>query len=427
MTVLAQFGNQDARRAAVIFNECSDHIACAGDLRVITSFLGIDARHGFHGGDVATKGGLQRIRDFTDSGLGTRGTHRQFHQVLTALSPFGQGIKRRFDLGIIAFRLKASQLFDLTGANLGIVDLQHRNVVSDRVQILVHADHGLLTGVDARLGLCRRFFDTQLGNTGFNGLGHAAIFLDLGHQGTGLGGQFLRQALDIMRAAPRVDDLGQTGFGLCQNLGVTGNTRREIGRQSQRFIQRVGVQRLGLTTGGGHAFDHGARHVVEHVLRGQRPARRLAVGTKRQRLRILAALFRHGLGPDQATGAHLGHFHEVVHAYGPEEAQARRELVDIHACGLTGTQIFDTVCQRIGQLDVRRRSCFLHVVAGNRDRVELGRFLCRPFKDVGNDPHRGRRWIDIGVAHHELFQNVILNGSGQLGMLDALLFTRHDI
>ena len=35
--------------------------------------------------------------------------------------------------------------------------------------------------------------------------------------------------------------------------------------------------------------------------------------------------------------------------------------------------------------------------------------------------------VDVGVAHHELLQNVVLNGSGQLGLRHPLLLSGHDI
>ncbi len=68
----------------------------------------------------------------------------------------------------------------------------------------------------------------------------------------------------------------------------------------------------------------------------------------------------------------------------------------------------------------------MHVIAGDRNRIELRHLLRRVFDDVGDDAHR-RRWrIYIGVAHHELFQNVILNGAGEFFGRNALLFTRDD-
>ena len=59
--------------------------------------------------------------------------------------------------------------------------------------------------------------------------------------------------------------------------------------------------------------------------------------------------------------------------------------------------------------------------------LKLGRLLRRPGEDVGDNPHRGFGRIDVGVANHELLQNVVLNGSGQLGVRHALFFRRNDI
>ena len=132
------------------------------------------------------------------------------------------------------------------------------------------------------------------------------------------------------------------------------------------------------------------------------------------------------LGPQQPRGAHLGDFHEEVHADRPEERQPRRKAVDVEAGRQPGAQIFDAVGQRIGELEVLRRSGFLHVIAGNRNRVVLRHFLRSVRKNVGDDPHRGRRRIDVGVAHHELFQNVVLNGARQFFRRNALFLGSRD-
>jgi len=93
--------------------------------------------------------------------------------------------------------------------------------------------------------------------------------------------------------------------------------------------------------------------------------------------------------PQQPRGAHLRHFHEEVHADGPEERQPWCEAVDIEPGGQTCAQIFDAVGQRVGELEVLRRACFLHVIAGDRDRIVLRHFLRGVGKNVGDDPHRG--------------------------------------
>ena len=89
------------------------------------------------------------------------------------------------------------------------------------------------------------------------------------------------EALDVIGAAPRIDDAGGAGFLLQNNLGVAGDARREIGRQRQRLVERIGVQRLGVALGRRHRLHGGAHHVVEDILCGQRPARGLAMRAQR--------------------------------------------------------------------------------------------------------------------------------------------------
>ena len=101
--------------------------------------------------------------------------------------------------------------------------------------------------------------------------------------------QVVGEPLDVVAAAPRVDHLGGAGLLLQQQLGVAGDPGGEVGGQRERLVQGVGVQRLGVALGGGHRLDAGADDVVVDVLRGQRPARGLAVRAQRQRLRVLRA------------------------------------------------------------------------------------------------------------------------------------------
>ena len=72
------------------------------------------------------------------------------------------------------------------------------------------------------------------------------------------------------------------------------------------------------------------------------------------------------------------------------------------------------------------RASLLHVIAADRDRIELRHLIGRVFNDIRNDPHRGFRRIDIGVPHHEFFQNVVLNCARQHIARMPLLFPRHD-
>ncbi len=54
------------------------------------------------------------------------------------------------------------------------------------------------------------------------------------------------------------------------------------------------------------------------------------------------------------------------------------------------------------------------MVPADADAVELGHVLRGVGEDVRDDAQRGRGRIDEGVPHHELLQDVILDGACQL-------------
>ncbi len=123
----------------------------------------------------------------------------------------------------------------------------------------------------------------------------------------------------------------------------------------------------------------------------------------------------------------LGDLHEEVHADRPEEAQPRSEPVDVDAGVEAGAEVLDAVGQRVRQLQVGRRPGLLHVVAGDRDRVEPRHVLGGVAEDVGDDPHARRRRVDVGVADHELLEDVVLDGPAELLRLHPLLLRRGDV
>ena len=94
--------------------------------------------------------------------------------------------------------------------------------------------------------------------------------------------KFIGQTLNVVGATPRIDDAGGAGFLLQNNLCIARDAGGKIRWQGECLVERIGMQRLGLALGCRHRFDHGAGNIVEHVLRRQRPARRLTVGAQRQ-------------------------------------------------------------------------------------------------------------------------------------------------
>ena len=131
--------------------------------------------------------------------------------------------------------------------------------------------------------------------------------------------------------------------------------------------------------------------------------------------------------PQRAGRAHLGDLHEEVHADRPEEAEPRGELVDGHPGREAGPHVLDTVRQRVGELEVLGRPGLLDVVAGDRDRVEAGHPRRGVAEDVGDDPHARLGRVDVGVADHELLEDVVLDGPAELLRLDPLLLGRGDV
>ncbi len=90
-------------------------------------------------------------------------------------------------------------------------------------------------------------------------------------------GQVVRQPLDIIAAAPWIDDVTRVRLLLQEKLGIPSDARGEVRRQGQGLVQGIGVQRLGVAVGGGHGLHTGADDVVGNVLSRQAPAARLAV------------------------------------------------------------------------------------------------------------------------------------------------------
>jgi hypothetical protein len=62
----------------------------------------------------------------------------------------------------------------------------------------------------------------------------------------GLLGEFVGEPLDIERAAPRIGDARRAALLLQEELGVAGDAGGEVGRQRERLVERIGVQRLGM-------------------------------------------------------------------------------------------------------------------------------------------------------------------------------------
>ena len=67
------------------------------------------------------------------------------------------------------------------------------------------------------------------------------------------------------------------------------------------------------------------------------------------------------------------------------------------------------------------------MVAGDRDGVPLRHVRAGVREDVGDDPHRRQRRVDVRVTNHELLEDVVLDRSGELLGLGALLLSGNNV
>ena len=131
--------------------------------------------------------------------------------------------------------------------------------------------------------------------------------------------------------------------------------------------------------------------------------------------------------PKQSSCPHFGNFHKMIHANSPKKRQARRKIVNAQTDCQTCLNVRYAVRQRVSEFDVRRAACLLNMVARNGNRVEFWHFCRRISENIRNYSHRRRGWIDVGVPHHELFENVILNRPRQFFGSNALFFGSDDV
>ena len=140
--------------------------------------------------------------------------------------------------------------------------------------------------------------------------------------------ELVRQRLDVVRAAERVGRGGRAGLGGEHLLRPQRDRRRALGRQRERLVERVRVQRLRAAADRRQRLDRDADDVVLGLLRGQRRAAGLRVEAQRERLRVRRAeALAHHPRPQPARRAELRHLLEEVVVRVEEERQPLAELV----------------------------------------------------------------------------------------------------
>ena len=270
--VLAHLGDEDAGLRPVRPLEGGDLCLDPVDDGVLADRLAIDAGDGLHRRNVAAKRPLQRQRNLADRGLRTRRPDGELEQIAVAMRSGRQLVERGFGRGDVARTLQLLEFGQLPRPHFGVVDLQHVDFDVSLRLVDVDAEQHLLAGIDARLRPRSSLLDTELRDPLFDRRRHAAQAFDLLDMAERLGREVVGEFFHEGRAAPGVDQPGRAGFALEDELGVAGDPRRMVGRQRQRLVEGVGVQRLRVALRRGHRLDHRAHDVVVGVLRRQRPA-----------------------------------------------------------------------------------------------------------------------------------------------------------
>ena len=101
--------------------------------------------------------------------------------------------------------------------------------------------------------------------------------------------ELVRQRLDEVRAAERVRRVGRARLVREDLLRAQRDPRRALGRQRERLVERVRVQRLRAAADRRERLDRDAHDVVLRLLRGERRAAGLRVEAERVRARVRRA------------------------------------------------------------------------------------------------------------------------------------------
>jgi hypothetical protein len=88
-----------------------------------------------------------------------------------------------------------------------------------------------------RLAASGSFLDAQLREPGLDGLGHAAEAFDFLDVRPGAAHERVGERLDIERAAPRINDLGDAGLLLQEQLRVARDARGKVRRQRDGLVE----------------------------------------------------------------------------------------------------------------------------------------------------------------------------------------------
>ena len=160
----------------------------------------------------------------------------------------------------------------------------------------------------------------------------------------------------------------------------------------------------------------------------ERHAGGLRVEAHQPRARVLRAVGLAQLArPDAARGAVLGDLLEEVDLRVEEEAQARREVVDVDAARHLLLDVGEAVLERERELLRGGRPGLADVVAGDRDRVPARHVARAPLHHVAEQAHRRVDREAPLLLGDVLLEDVGLDRAAELVGRDAVLLGRDDV
>ena len=117
--------------------------------------------------------------------------------------------------------------------------------------------------------------------------------------------------------------------------------------------------------------------------------------------------------PQPPRRAELGDLLEKVVVRVEEERQPLAEPVDVEPGVERRLHVGERIRERERDFLDRRRSRLADVIAADRDRVPVRQLPIAVGEDVGDDPQRRARRIDVGPARDVFLEDVVLDRAGQ--------------
>ena len=236
------------------------------------------------------------------------------------------------------------------------------------------------------------------------------------------------EALDEIRAAERVDRLGDAGFLRDDLLGPQRDAGGLLTRERERLVIGVRMERLRAAEHRGERFDRGPDDVVARLLRSKGRAHRLGVKAQGPRLGTGdGEAFASDPLPDDPRRAELRDLLDERRIRGEEERELPHEGLDRETAGDRGLDVGDRVREGERELLHRVRPGLADVIAGDRDGVPARKCGAAVLEDVGDQTQRRARREDVGPAGDVLLQDVVLDRPAEAIEPRALLLGHGDV